>query len=40
MAGIGDPALKTGTAIYMYSCSASMENKAFYSADGDFLIVP
>lgn len=40
MAGIGDPALKTGLAIYMYSCNKSMENKAFYSSDGDFLIVP
>ena len=40
MAGIGDPALKTGLAIYMYSCNKSMEKKAFYSSDGDFLIVP
>jgi homogentisate 1,2-dioxygenase len=40
MAGIGDPAQKSGLAIYMYSCNASMENKAFYSSDGDFLIVP
>lgn len=39
-AGIGDPSLKTGLGIYMYSCSASMENKAFYSADGDLIIVP
>ena len=40
MAGIGDPALKTGLAIYMYVCNRSMENKAFFSSDGDFLIVP
>ena len=40
VAGIGDPSMKTGLAIYMYSCNKSMENKAFYSADGDFLIVP
>ncbi|CAG9323489.1 unnamed protein product [Blepharisma stoltei] len=40
MGGIGDPTVKTGLAIYMYSCNTSMDNKAFYSADGDFLIVP
>lgn len=40
MAGIGDPALKSGLAIYMYSCNANMAQKAFYSSDGDFLIVP
>jgi homogentisate 1,2-dioxygenase len=40
VAGVGDPALKTGLGIYMYSCNRSMENKAFYSSDGDFLIVP
>ena len=40
MAGTGDPASKHGLAIYMYSCNRSMDNKAFYSSDGDFLIVP
>jgi homogentisate 1,2-dioxygenase len=40
MAGAGDPAFKSGLAIYMYSCNKSMQNKAFYSSDGDFLIVP
>ena len=39
--GVGSPALKNGLSIYMYSCNVSMkENSAFYSADGDFLIVP
>lgn len=36
----GDPSVKTGIAIYTYACNASMTNKAFYSADGDWLIVP
>lgn len=40
IAGVGDPNLKTGLGIYMYSCNKSMTNKAFYSSDGDFLIVP
>lgn len=35
MAGVGDPALRTGLALYMYTCNSSMENSAFYSADGD-----
>lgn len=38
--GAGDPSVKEGLAIYMYSCNISMNKKAFYSADGDFLIVP
>ena len=32
--------LKDGIAIYLYSANTSMTNKAFYSSDGDFLIVP
>lgn len=40
VSGAGDPATKTGLAIYVYAASQSMEkNQAFYSADGDFLIV-
>lgn len=39
--GTGSPSMKNGIAIYMYSCNTSMpDNSAFYSADGDFLIVP
>ena len=39
--GVGSPLMKDGIAMYMYSCNVSMsENSAFYSADGDFLIVP
>lgn len=38
--GAGSPALKTGLSIYTYSAAKSMEDEAFYSADGEFLIVP
>lgn len=40
MAGNGDATLKTGLAIHMYACNASMEDTALYNSDGDFLIVP
>lgn len=40
-AGAGSPDMKTGLGIHMYSCNVSMEeNTAYYSADGDTLIVP
>ncbi|XP_053396198.1 homogentisate 1,2-dioxygenase-like isoform X1 [Mercenaria mercenaria] len=38
--GAGDPMSRHGAAIYMYTCNSPMGNKCFYSADGDFLIVP
>jgi homogentisate 1,2-dioxygenase len=38
--GSGDPSLKEGVVIFDYLCNASMHNRAFYSADGDILIVP
>jgi homogentisate 1,2-dioxygenase len=41
VAGAGDPTMKQGIGIYIYAAGASMPEKtAFYSADGDFLIVP
>lgn len=40
LAGAGDPAIKQGLVIYTYSANISMERKAFYNSDGDFLIVP
>jgi homogentisate 1,2-dioxygenase len=40
MCGAGCPALKDGLAIYLYIANKSMTNKAFYNADGDYLIVP
>lgn len=32
--------MKDGLNIYGYNCGKSMVNQAFYSSDGDFLIVP
>lgn len=41
LAGAGDPTMKSGLGIYVYAAGRSMAEKtAFYSADGDFLIVP
>lgn len=40
IAGSGCPASKSGLGILMYQAGKSMGNDAFYSADGDFLIVP
>ena len=40
MAGAGDPTLKQGIGIYIFAAGKSMDEKsAFYSADGDLLIV-
>jgi len=39
--GAGSPGLKNGLSVHLYSCNSSMEeNSAFYSADGDLLVVP
>ncbi|XP_043274488.1 homogentisate 1,2-dioxygenase isoform X2 [Venturia canescens] len=38
--GAGDPSLRNGAEIHVYLCNVSMGDKAFYNADGDFLIVP
>ncbi|KAL9264312.1 Homogentisate 1,2-dioxygenase-like protein [Drosera capensis] len=38
--GAGSSYLRHGFAIHMYTANKSMENCAFCSADGDFLIVP
>ena len=41
VAGAGDPTMKQGIGIFNYAAGKSMDPKeAFYSADGDFLIVP
>ena len=40
LGGNGDPALQTGVAIHVYAANASMENRFFYDADGELLIVP
>ncbi len=41
VAGAGDPTLKSGIGIFIYAAGKDMDpHEAFYSADGDFLIVP
>lgn len=40
LAGAGEPTMKAGLAIHLYHANSSMEKKAFYNSDGDFLIVP
>ena len=40
IAGAGEPTMKAGLGVYMYTATVSMTNKSFYSSDGDFLIVP
>lgn len=39
-AGNGDMAAGTGCAIHLYTANASMIDRAFFSADGEFLILP
>ena len=39
VAGAGDPSMKAGLAIYIFAAGKNMGKEAFYSADGDFLIV-
>src|SRR6202007_1793188 len=40
MGGNGDPAMQAGLAIHIDACNASMQDRCFYSADGEMLIVP
>ena len=40
LGGNGDPAFQTGVAIHVYAANASMEDRFFYNADGEMLIVP
>jgi len=40
MGGNGDPSLQTGFSIHLYVANASMEDRFFYNADGEMLIVP
>lgn len=39
-AGNGGPFEQTGTSVYLYMATAPMEERCFYSADGELLIVP
>lgn len=38
IAGAGDPTMREGVAVYVFTANKSMENKSFYTSDGDFLI--
>ena len=40
MGGNGDPALQSGTAIYLYAANRPMTQRVLYDADGELLIVP
>jgi homogentisate 1,2-dioxygenase len=40
VAGNGSPELNSGCGIYLYAANQSMRNRYFYSADGEWLIVP
>ena len=40
LGGNGDPAMQIGVAIHLYAANTSMADRFFYSADGEFLIVP
>jgi len=40
LGGNGDPAMQSGVAIHWYAANASMEDRFFYNADGELLIVP
>ncbi len=38
--GAGDPRLRRGFAVHLYAANRSMENRCFYDADGELLILP
>ena len=40
IATAGDPTTRSGVSIHVYLANKSMDNKAFFNSDGDFLIVP
>jgi len=40
LCGAGSPTLRRGYAFYLYAANRSMDARAFYSADGDLLIIP
>ncbi|HEX7645778.1 MAG TPA: homogentisate 1,2-dioxygenase [Noviherbaspirillum sp.] len=40
MAGNGDPSSQSGCGIHLYAANRSMDNRFFYNADGEMLIVP
>jgi homogentisate 1,2-dioxygenase len=38
--GAGDPRMRSGAAIHVYTCNKSMDHQALFNSDGDMLIVP
>ena len=40
LAGAGVPRLRHGVGVHLYLCNTSMDQRAMYNSDGDFLIVP
>lgn len=38
--GNGDVAVGTGQGVHLYACNRSMQDRAFFNADGEMLIVP
>jgi homogentisate 1,2-dioxygenase len=40
MVGNGDPGLQTGCRVHLYAANRSMQDRYFYDADGELLIVP
>jgi homogentisate 1,2-dioxygenase len=40
LGGNGDPAMQVGVAIHIYAANTSMQDRFFYTADGELLIVP
>jgi homogentisate 1,2-dioxygenase len=38
--GAGHPSLRRGYALHLYAANRSMDDRAFYSADGDLLLLP
>jgi len=40
LAGSGDPAMQTGVGVHVYAANTSMQDRFFYDADGELVIVP
>lgn len=40
LAGNGDPTMREGLAVHIFTANESMAKKAFVNSDGDFLILP
>ncbi len=38
--GNGNPAMQIGVALHMYAANTSMQDRFFYSADGEMLVIP